>query len=58
MSRVTDPPSVERKRAKSWKRVRGIGRKLVNKRTLMMAFQIVIWTTRIALLLKHLFGGF
>jgi hypothetical protein len=56
MALSPDPPSVERKLAEFCKRVRGFGRKLVNRRTLLTAFQIVLWTVRIAKLMKQLFG--
>ena len=57
MAKATDPPSAERKSTEFWKWVRGIFRKLVARRTLIIAFSIVLWTARVVRLLK-LFGGF
>ena len=57
MAHATDPPSVERKSAGFWKWARDILRRLVNRKTLMTAFLIVLWAVRIARLLKQLFGG-
>jgi hypothetical protein len=54
----TDPPSVERKRAKFWARVRQLFRTLVNRHTLMIAFRIVFLMTRFTQLLKQMFGDF
>lgn len=58
MSSATDPPSDERKTAGARKRVRGLGRKLVNRYTLIVAFQIVYWTVRIAKAVRLMFGDF
>lgn len=58
MSTSTDPPSVERKSASVGKRMRGFGRKFVNRRTLMAAFQVVYWTTRIVKAVRQMFGDF
>lgn len=57
MSEATDPPSDERKSAEVWKRMRGFRRKFVNRKTLVVAFQVLEWVTRIATLLSQLFGG-
>lgn len=53
---ATDPPSAERKTAEFWRRVRGTCRKLVNRWTLLLAFQIVTLTVRLARVLRQLFG--
>src|SRR5262249_34916479 len=51
-----DPPNVERKKASVCTWVRGIARKLVNPRTLMLALQILYWITKLARWLTRLFG--
>jgi hypothetical protein len=56
MSETTDPPSVERKSAGVGKRMRGFGRKFVNRRTLIAAFQVVYWTARIVRVVRQMFG--
>lgn len=56
MSTTTDPPSVERKSASFGKRMRGFGRKFVNRRTLIAAFQVVYITARIIKALRQIFG--
>ena len=56
MSTTTDPPSDERKTASARRRVRGLGRKLVNRYTLIAAFQIVYWTVRIIRAVRQTFG--
>lgn len=58
MSTTTDPPSDERRSAEFWRWARCLGRKLVNRRMLMAAFQVVYWTTRIVKALKQLYGDF
>jgi hypothetical protein len=58
MEKSTDPPSDERKHTEFWKRVRKLFRVLVNRQTLMTAFTIVLWTTRIVRLLRQTIGGF
>ncbi|MGH6876907.1 MAG: hypothetical protein ACREHV_05935 [Rhizomicrobium sp.] len=56
MSHKTGPPGVGRSSAKFWRQVRGCGRKLVNRKTLITAFQIVLWTERIVRVVKRLVG--
>ncbi|MFT4159597.1 hypothetical protein [Shinella sp.] len=56
MSTMTDPPSDERKTANAGKRARGLGRKLVNRHTLIAALQIVYWTVRIIKAVRQMFG--
>ncbi len=56
MSCSTDPPSDERKTAGTRKRVRGLGRKLVNRYTLIVALQIVYLTVKIAKAVRQMFG--
>jgi hypothetical protein len=56
MSKTTDPPSVERKTTSVRRRVRGFYRKLVNRHTLIAAFQIVDWTVRIIKVVRQMFG--
>lgn len=55
---TTDPPGDERKRAEFWKRVRGLFRKLVNRRTFMIAILAIKLIVRVAALLNKLFGDF
>lgn len=55
---MPDPPSVERKLADSWRWVRGLRRKLVNRRTLMAAIRALALAVRVLELLKRLFGDF
>lgn len=54
MSATTDPPSVERKRAAVWMRVRKFSRRLVNRRTLMAGLKVVFWTARIVHLIRRM----
>lgn len=56
VSKTTDPPSDERKTASTWRRVRGLGRKLVNRYTLIAALQVVYWTIRIIKAARQMFG--
>ncbi|MEA2992007.1 MAG: hypothetical protein QOD40_927, partial [Alphaproteobacteria bacterium] len=56
MASATDPPSAERKFTGFWCRARGLFRKLVNRRTLMTAFSVVLWTTRVVRLLRQMIG--
>lgn len=58
MSATTDPPSDERKKVGSGSRMRSLGRALVTRKTLMLAFDIVKLAVRIAELLMRLFDGF
>ena len=51
-----DPPNVERKKASVCTWARGIARKLVNRRTLMLALQILLWIVKLARWLSRLFG--
>ena len=55
---MVDPPSDERKCAEFWGRARGAGRKLVNRKTLMIAIRAVVMTVRVAEILTRLFGDF
>ena len=52
-----DPPNVERKKASVCTWVRGIARKLVNRRTLMLALQALYWVVKLARWLTRLFGN-
>ena len=52
----SDPPNVERKKASVCTWVRGIARKLVNRRTLMLALQALYWVVKLARMLARLFG--
>jgi hypothetical protein len=56
MSTTTDPPSDERKITSAKRRARGLGRKLVNRHTLIAALKIVYWTVRIAKVVRQMFG--
>lgn len=56
MSSATDPPSVERKSANAKRRARGLGRKLINRRILIVGIQIVYLTVRIVEAVKKMFG--
>jgi hypothetical protein len=49
-----DPPSDERKRSDFWRRVRGLGRILVNRQTFIMATRIIILIVRLADLVNRL----
>ena len=51
-----DPPKNERKIAAVVHRVRGLARKLINRRTLITAFQILYWIVKIARLIYRLKG--
>lgn len=53
MSKTTDPPSVERETASVRRRVKGLGRKLVNRHTLIIAFQVVKLAVRIAEIVRQ-----
>ena len=56
MSITTDPPGDERKTANARRRARSLGRKFVNRHTLIAAFQIVYWTVRIIKAVRQMFG--
>ena len=58
MVETSDPPSDERKRAGFWKRVRGICRPLVNRRTFTIAIRAIKLVVRIAEIVSGLFGDF
>lgn len=53
MSLLTDPPSVARKFVGLWNRVRGFFRKLVTRRTLLIAIKAIYWMAKILALLKN-----
>lgn len=55
---TNDPPSAERNNAKFWKWVRVILRKLVNRRTLLLALWVVLWIDRFMRAVKRLLGDF
>ena len=56
MVEKADPPNVEWKKASVCTWVRGIARKLVNRRTLMLALQALYWVVKLARMLARLFG--
>lgn len=58
MVETSDPPSDERKRAEFWKRVRGVCRTLVNRRTFMVAIRAIELVVRVAEAVNGLFGDF
>jgi hypothetical protein len=58
MSKVTDPPSDERRKVGSGSRTCGFGRMLVTRQTLMLAFDAVKLAVRIAEILMRVFDGF
>ena len=49
-----DPPSDERNRSDFWKRVRGLGRNLVNRQTFILATRIIALIVRLAELVNWL----
>ena len=51
-----DPLKDERKNAAVVNRVRGLARKLINRRTLIIAFRILDWIVKIACLIYRLKG--
>lgn len=53
---ATDPPGTEQKPAAAWERFRGIFRALVNRRTLLVALQILVWIVRIVRAYRRLRG--
>jgi hypothetical protein len=53
-----DPPSDERKRAEFCKRECGIRRKLVNRRTFMIAVRIIQFVVSIAEIVNELLSDF
>lgn len=53
---ANDPPSAERNIAKFWKYVRATLRKLVTRKTFLVALSIVMWADRLFRALKRLFG--
>ena len=52
-----DASNVERNTASVDTLVCGLARKLVNRRTLIIAFQILFWIVKIARLLSRLMGN-
>lgn len=52
-----DPPNDERKKATVANWVRGLAHLLLNRRTLIIAFQVLWWIVKIARLLSRLMGG-
>ena len=52
-----DPPNDGRKKALVGNLVRGLARKLINRQTLITAFQILYWIVKIARVLIRLMGG-
>jgi len=49
-----DPPSGERKRSDFWRRVRSLGRNLVNRQTFILATRIIMLIVRLAELVNRL----
>ncbi|MBB5054429.1 hypothetical protein HNQ36_004431 [Afipia massiliensis] len=55
---TNDPPSAERNTAKFWKWVRALLRKLVNRKTILLALSILLSIDRVLRALKRLLGDF
>ncbi|KZD21865.1 hypothetical protein [Tardiphaga robiniae] len=53
---ASDPPGAERNTAKFWKWVRARLRKLVTRKTLLIALSIIVWADRFFRAMKRLFG--
>ncbi len=49
MVETGDPPGDERKRSDFWRRVRSLGRNLVNRRTFILAIRIISLMVRFEL---------
>lgn len=58
MLETADPPSAEQKNVGFRKLVRGFGRAFVNRRTFMMAVQIIDLMTRIVQIVMCMLDGF
>ncbi len=54
MVETGDPPGDERKRSDFWRRVRSLGRNLVNRRTFILAIRIISLMVRLAELVNRL----
>ena len=54
MVETGDPPGDERKRSDFWRRVRSLGRNLVNRRTFILAIRIIKLMVRLAELVNRL----
>jgi hypothetical protein len=53
---ANDPPNAERNIAKFWKWVRAKSRKLIARKTLLIALSIIVWADRFFRAIKRLFG--
>ena len=58
MSETTDPPSDEQKNVGFRGRLRGLCRTLVNRKTLLMAIQVILGIVRIVQFVAWMLGGF
>jgi hypothetical protein len=56
VKKTSDPPSDERKRSVFWRRVRGFGRNLVNRRTFILATRILNLMVRLVELVNRPHG--
>ena len=54
MVETSDPPSDERKRSDFWRRVRSLGRSLVNRQTFILAIRVITLVVRLAELVNWL----
>jgi hypothetical protein len=54
MVETSDPPSDERKRSDFWRRVRSLGRNLVNRQTFILAIRVITLVVRLAELVNWL----
>lgn len=51
-----DTPSAERNSAKFWKWVRAILRKLITRKTFLLAMTVVLWIDRLLRVIRRLLG--
>jgi hypothetical protein len=56
VEKTIDPPSDERKRSGFWRQVRGLGRKLVNRQTFILATRALTLMVRLVELVNRLRG--
>jgi hypothetical protein len=55
MTTDTDPPSDEREKADTWKWLRALARKLVTRKTLLLAFDVLLLVIKIIKIIGSFF---
>ncbi len=55
MTTDNDPPSDEREKADIWKWLRSIARKLMTRKTLLLAFDVILFVVKLIKIIRSFF---